>query len=75
MVELDNMQIEEKPIIPLSEGVVVLPPEEKMELLGTCNLVLKRKQPNNEIAKIKRMRNETDILEPEHVKPDVKPIF
>ena len=66
------MQIEEKPIIPLSEGVVALPPEEKMELVGTCNLVLKRKQPNNEIAKIKRMRNETDILVWD-VKPDVKP--
>ena len=72
LVEQDNTQIEEKPIMSLSEGVAALPPEEKMELVGTCNLVLKRKQANNETGKIKKIRNETDILVKD-VKPDVKP--
>ena len=72
LVEPDNMLIEEKPIMPLSEGVVAFPPEEEMELAGTPILFLKRKQPNNEIGKIKEIRNETDILVRD-VKPDVKP--
>ena len=41
--------------------------------VGTCNLVLKRKTNNSEIARIKKIRNGTDILVRD-VKPlDLKP--
>ena len=66
------MQIENNAIVPLSEGIVALSPEEKMEV-GTRNLVLKRKTNNNEIARIKKIRNDSDILVRD-VKPlDLKP--
>ena len=44
LTEPDNMQVEERSIIPLSEDVVMLPPEEQMDVVRTKNLVLKRKQ-------------------------------
>ena len=41
----------------------MLPPAEDMtDVLSTRNIVLKRKQPNNEIAQIKKIKEETDIL-------------
>ena len=58
LTEPDIMQVEEKPFTHISEGVVALPSEENMEVIRTKNIVLKRKSPNNEIAKIK---NETDV--------------
>ena len=61
LTEPDNMQFEHKPLDILSEGVVALPPEEDMELVRTKNLILKRKQPNNAFANIKKIKNETDV--------------
>ena len=59
----DNMQVEEKQIVPLSDDVVMLPPEEDMaDIVSTRNIVLKRKIKNNELAQIKKIKNETDIL-------------
>ena len=59
----DNMQVEEKQIVPLSDDVVMLPPEEDMaDIVSTRNIVLKRKIKNNELAQIKKRKNETDIL-------------
>ena len=60
LTEPDNMQVEEKPFTQIPEGVVALPPEENMELGGTRNIVLKRKQPNNQLANIRKVKNETD---------------
>ena len=41
--------------------MVALPLEENMELGRTCNIILKRKHPNNKLANIKKTKNETDI--------------
>ena len=61
--EPDNMQVEEKQIVPLSDDIVMLPPEEDMaDIVSTRNIVLKRKIKNNELAEIKKIKNETDIL-------------
>ena len=58
----DNMQVEEKQVVPLSDNVVMLPPEKEMtDLVSTRNIVLKRKQPSP-IAQIKKIKNETDVL-------------
>ena len=62
LTEPDNMQVEEKPFTRISEGVVALPPEENMEVIKTKSIVLKRKNPNNEIAKVKKRKNDTDVL-------------
>ena len=63
LTEPDNMQVEEKQIVALSDDVVMLPPEEDMtDVVSTRNIVLKRKIKNNELAQIKKIKNETDIL-------------
>ena len=62
LTEPDNMQVEEKLFTRISEGAVALPPEENMEVIKTKNIVLKRKNPNNEIAKVKKRKNDTDVL-------------
>ena len=54
LTEPDNMQFEHKPLVILSEGVVALLPEEDMDVVRTNNLILKRKQPNNAFANIKK---------------------
>ena len=61
LTELNNIQVVEKPFTQISEAVVVLPPEENMDLSRTPNIVLKRKQPNNQLANIKKVKNETDV--------------
>ena len=63
LTEPDNMQVDEKQIVPLSDDVVMLPPEEDMaDVVSTRNIVFKRKIKNNELAQIKKIKNETDIL-------------
>ena len=63
LTESDNMQVKEKQIVPLSDDVVMLPPEEDMaDVVSTRNIVLKRKIKNNELAQIKKIKNKTDIL-------------
>ena len=53
LLEPGNMQVEEKQVVPLSDNVVMLPPEKEMtDLVSTRNIVLKRKQPSP-IAQIK----------------------
>ena len=69
LTEPDNMNVEYKPIIPYSEGVVQLPPEVEMEEVKTKNLVLKRKIPKNEIVNIKKIKNDTEVTV-----RDVKPL-
>ena len=64
-----NMNVEYKPIIPYSEGVVQLPPEVKMDEVKTKNLVLKRKIPKNEIVNTKKIKNGTEVMV-----RDVKPL-
>ena len=61
LTEPDNMQVVEKPFTQIFEGVVALPPEENMDLGRTRNIVLKRKQPDNQLANIKKVKNETDV--------------
>ena len=61
LTEPDNIQFKHKPLDILSERVVALPPEEDMELVRIKNLILKRKQPNNTFANIKKIKNETDV--------------
>ena len=61
LLDPDNMQVEDKPIVPLSDDVVMLPPKENMtDVISTRNIV-KRKQPPP-TAQIKKIKNETDIL-------------
>ena len=61
LLDPDNMQVEDKPIVPLSDDVVMLPPEENMtDVISTRNII-KRKQPPP-TAQIKEIKNETDIL-------------
>ena len=55
------MQVEYKPLEQISNEVVALPPEEEMNLDRTHNIILKRKNPNNELANIKKIKNETDL--------------
>ena len=69
LTEPDNMNVEYKPVILYSEGVVQLPPEVEMEEVKTKNLVLKRKIPKNEIVNIKKIRNDTKVTV-----RDVKPL-
>ena len=61
LTEPDNIQVVEKPFTEISEGVGALPPEENMDLGRTRNIVLKRKQPNNQLANIKKVKNETHV--------------
>ena len=62
LTEPDNMQVEEKQLVPLSNNTIMLPPEEKMtDIISTRNIVLKRKQPDLAVAQIKKTKNETDI--------------
>ena len=52
LTEPDNMEVEDKPFGQTSEGVVALPPKKDIESVSTRNIVLKRKNPNNEIVEI-----------------------
>ena len=62
LTEPDNMQVEEKQLVPLSNDSIILPPEEDMtDIISTKNILLKRKQPLLPIAQIKKIKNETDI--------------
>ena len=61
LTEADNIQFEQKAFDIMSEGVVTLPPKEEMDLVRTKNLLLKRKHPNNKLANIKKMKNETEV--------------
>ena len=62
LTEPDNMQVEEKQLILLSNDSFMLPPEEDMtDIISTKNILLKRKQPDRPIAQIKKIKNETDI--------------
>ena len=62
LTEPDNMQVEEKQLIPLSNDSIMLPPEEDMtDIISTKNILLKRKQPDLPVAQIKKIKNEPDI--------------
>ena len=61
LTEPDNMNVEYKPIVPYSEGVVKLPPEVEMDEVRTINLVLKRKIPENDAVNIRKIKNETEV--------------
>ena len=62
LTEPDNMQVEEKQLIPLSNDWIMLPLEEDMtDIISTKNILLKRKQPYLPVAQIKKIKNETDI--------------
>ena len=62
LTEPDNMQVEEKQLIPLSNDLIMLPPEEDMtDIISTKNILLKRKQPDRPVAQIKKIKNEADI--------------
>ena len=61
LTEPDNMQLEEKALVPLSNDTIMLPPEENMaDVISTRNIVVKRKQPDISIGQIKKIKNETD---------------
>ena len=62
LTEPDNMQVEEKQLVPLSNDTIMLPPEENMtDVISTRNIVVKRKQPDVSAGQIKKIKNETDI--------------
>ena len=73
LTEPDNMQVEEKQLVPLSNDVaMLLPPEENMtDIISTKNILVKRKQPPP-VAQIKKIKNETDISITDSIK---YPIF
>ena len=55
LTEPDNMQVEEKQLIPLSNDSIMLPPEEDMsDIISTKNILLKQKQPFLPVAQIKK---------------------
>ena len=61
LTEPDNMQVEEKQLVPLSNDSIMLPPEEDMtDIISTKNILLKRKQPSLPIAQIKKIKNDID---------------
>ena len=62
LIDPDNMQKDEKPFKFVSEDVVELPSEEEdMEIVRTKNIVLKRKNTNNEVAQVKKQKLDTEI--------------
>ena len=60
LLDPDNMQVEDKPIVPFSDEVVMLPPEENMTDVSSTRNIVKRKQPPP-TAQIKKIKNETNI--------------
>ena len=60
LLDPDNMQVEDKPIVPLSDEVVMLPPEENMTDVSSTRNIVKRKQPPP-TAQIKKIKSETNI--------------
>ena len=63
LVEPDNMQVEERSLVPLGDGTVALPPVQDMEVVRTKNVILKRKNDSGdmEFANIKMIKNDTDF--------------
>ena len=63
LVEPDNMQVEERSLVPLGDGTVALSPVQDMEVVRTKNLILKRKNDSGdmEFANIKMIKNDIDI--------------
>ena len=62
LIDPDNMQKDEKPFKFVSEDVVELPSEEKdTEIVLTKNIVLKRKNTNNEVAQVKKQKLDAEI--------------
>ena len=62
LTEPENMQVEEKQLIPLCNDSIMLPPEENMtDVISTKNILLKRKQPSLPVAQIRKIKNEKDI--------------
>ena len=62
LTEPDNMQVEEKQLVPLSNDSIMLPPEENMtDIISTKNIVVKRNKPDISVGQIKKNKNETDI--------------
>ena len=60
MIEPENMQVEEKSLVPLGDGTIALPQPQEMEAARTRKLVLlKRKIRNNDpnLANIKIIKN------------------
>ena len=57
LTEPDNMQVEEKQLIPLSNDSIMLPPQENMtDIISTKNILLKPKQPSLPVAQIKKKK-------------------
>ena len=62
LIDPDNMQKDEKPFNFVSENVVELPSEEEdMEVVRTNNIVLKRKNINNEVAQVTKQKLHAEI--------------
>ena len=59
LTEPDNMQVEDKPIIGLTDGTLALPPTQEMEVVRTKNIILKRKNPEkNQFGNVKMIKSE-----------------
>ena len=53
LIEPDNMQVEEKQLVPLSNDSIMLPPEENMtDIISARNIVVKRKQLDISVGQI-----------------------
>ena len=58
LTEPGNMQVEDKPIIALTDGTVALPPTQVMEVVRTRNIVLKRKNSEkSQFGNVKMIKN------------------
>ena len=70
LTEPDNMQVEDKPIIGLTDGTLALPPTQEMEVVKTKNIVLKRKNPEkNQFGNVKIIKNESASITVRDVVP------
>ena len=61
-IDPENMQVEDRALVPVGDGTVALPMVQDMELIRTKNIILKRKNDTlPELGNIKMIKNETDI--------------
>ena len=62
LIDPDNMQVEDKALVPMGEETIALPEIENRQPVKSSKLILKRKNDNEpEMANIKMIKNDTDI--------------
>ena len=61
LTEPDNMQVSEGALVPISNNTLQLENNIDMSEIATRNIVLKRKQPDVSVAKIKKTKGDSEI--------------